>query len=169
MPPADADAPVILSFGEEWQQFRHDDAAHDAGLRAVFEAYIRNFPWRELPDHAIGANIGCGTGRWARQVAPRVHTQRAASGLGQAETKYCPLARAAWLGGEDGPEGDVMASRYLPPNIGRTGRRGPVAQEPGLVPYRVPGSCVLIQSTIYLDCSETVHLSPGAREWLSWI
>lgn len=69
----DADAPVIRSFGEQWQQFRHDDDGNDADLRASFEAYFRIFPWRELPDRAVGADVGCGTGRWARHVAPRVH------------------------------------------------------------------------------------------------
>ncbi len=69
----DADEPVIRSFGEQWQHFRHDDAANDADLRAAFEAYFCIFPWRELPDQAVGADIGCGTGRWARHVAPRVH------------------------------------------------------------------------------------------------
>ena len=69
----DADAPVIRSFGEQWQQFRHSDQANDADLRASFEAYFSIFPWRELPAQAVGADVGCGTGRWARHVAPRVH------------------------------------------------------------------------------------------------
>lgn len=70
---AEADDQVIRSFGEQWQQFRHDTSANDADLRAAFESYFSVFPWHELPRDAVGADVGCGTGRWARHVAPRVH------------------------------------------------------------------------------------------------
>src|SRR5205807_5594292 len=29
------------------------------------------FPWHEVTTSAVGADIGCGSGRWARFVAPR--------------------------------------------------------------------------------------------------
>ena len=70
---AETDEHVIRSFGEQWQQFRHDSSANDADLRAAFESYFSVFPWHELPHDAVGADVGCGTGRWARHVAPRVH------------------------------------------------------------------------------------------------
>jgi len=70
---AETDEHVIRSFGEQWQQFRHDTSANDADLRAAFESYFSVFPWHELPHDAVGADVGCGTGRWARHVAPRVH------------------------------------------------------------------------------------------------
>lgn len=31
------------------------------------------FPWDELPREAEGFDLGCGSGRWARLAAPRVH------------------------------------------------------------------------------------------------
>lgn len=70
---AETDERVIRSFGEQWQQFRHDSSLNDADLRASFESYFKVFPWDDLPRDAVGADVGCGTGRWARHVAPRVH------------------------------------------------------------------------------------------------
>lgn len=37
-----------------------------------FERYFSVFPWEDLPDAAVGFDAGCGSGRWARFVAPRV-------------------------------------------------------------------------------------------------
>ena len=38
----------------------------------MFEGYFHIFPWGSLPPDPIGADIGCGSGRWASMVAPRV-------------------------------------------------------------------------------------------------
>ena len=38
----------------------------------VFEEYFSIFPWDYLPKNAEGFDMGCGTGRWARWVAPRI-------------------------------------------------------------------------------------------------
>lgn len=38
----------------------------------VFCDYFAIFPWDHLPPYAEGFDIGCGSGRWARFVAPRV-------------------------------------------------------------------------------------------------
>ena len=40
-------------------------------LRA-FDDYFSLFPWATLPPGATGFDLGCGSGRWARFVAPRV-------------------------------------------------------------------------------------------------
>jgi SAM-dependent methyltransferase len=37
----------------------------------LFDAYFKLFTWRELPERAVGFDLGCGTGRWAGLV-PRV-------------------------------------------------------------------------------------------------
>ena len=34
--------------------------------------YFLIFPWNFLPDNAVGFDLGCGSGRWAKLVAPRV-------------------------------------------------------------------------------------------------
>jgi ubiquinone/menaquinone biosynthesis C-methylase UbiE len=38
----------------------------------LFERYFAVFPWTTLPPRAVGFDAGCGSGRWARLVAPRV-------------------------------------------------------------------------------------------------
>ena len=38
----------------------------------VFGDYFTIFPWDQLPPDAEGFDMGCGSGRWARFVAPRV-------------------------------------------------------------------------------------------------
>src|SRR5581483_11541815 len=40
--------------------------------RELFENYFKIFPWADLPPDAFGFDLGCGSGRWARHVAPRV-------------------------------------------------------------------------------------------------
>ncbi len=65
------DKPTVEGFGEEWTAFDQSGVA-EAELRAIFEAYFRVFPWDAVPDGAVGFDAGCGTGRWARFVAPRV-------------------------------------------------------------------------------------------------
>src|SRR5262249_2206273 len=67
------DAKVARGFGEEWSKFRQDETSFGRGQReAIFEDYFRIFPWHLLPqDGGVGADVGCGTGRWATMVAPR--------------------------------------------------------------------------------------------------
>ena len=38
----------------------------------AFENYFAVFPWADLPPTAEGFDMGCGSGRWARWVAPKV-------------------------------------------------------------------------------------------------
>ena len=65
------DTNVVKDFGSEWSRF--DQAGlSDADRTEVFENYFHIFPWGWLPQGSIGADIGCGSGRWASLVAPRV-------------------------------------------------------------------------------------------------
>ena len=67
------DRRTVASFGEEWSRFTQSERElAEADRRAMFEAYFRLFPWDELPAASVGADIGCGSGRWAALVAPRV-------------------------------------------------------------------------------------------------
>ena len=68
------DAKVARGFGDEWSKFRQDQTNLAQGEReTIFENYFRIFPWDLLPPGGgTGADIGCGTGRWAKIVAPRV-------------------------------------------------------------------------------------------------
>lgn len=64
---------VIEGFGDEWTRF-DQSALTEAERVAAFEGYFELFPWDELPSNAMGFDLGCGSGRWAEQVASRVGT-----------------------------------------------------------------------------------------------
>ncbi len=62
---------VVDGFGDEWSRF--DQAVlSEQELNAMFDNYFNIFPWSELPQNAVGFDLGCGSGRWARLVAPKV-------------------------------------------------------------------------------------------------
>lgn len=65
------DQATVTSFGDEWERF--DQAGlDDAEARRIFDEYFAVFPWDSLPANATGFDMGCGTGRWARLMAPKV-------------------------------------------------------------------------------------------------
>ena len=65
------DDATVDGFGDEWRRF-DQRAVDDAELTALFDAYFAVFPWAALPPGAVGFDLGCGSGRWAARVAPRV-------------------------------------------------------------------------------------------------
>ncbi|MDQ3040612.1 MAG: class I SAM-dependent methyltransferase [Pseudomonadota bacterium] len=65
------DPATVKSFGDEWSRF-DQSALSDEEARKIFDDYFSIFPWSALPDDATGFDMGCGSGRWARLVAPRV-------------------------------------------------------------------------------------------------
>jgi SAM-dependent methyltransferase len=65
------DRATVEGFGEEWSRFDNTTLS-DGERQAIFAQYFANFPWATLPDHAAGFDAGCGSGRWASVVAPRV-------------------------------------------------------------------------------------------------
>lgn len=69
---SNADFKTIESFGREWSRFDQASLAIDEAER-LFNQYFSIFPWDLLPpDGGIGVDVGCGSGRWAKFVAPRV-------------------------------------------------------------------------------------------------
>jgi len=65
------DPKTVESFGDEWST--HDQSTLDEGEhRQILDDYFGIFPWESLPDDAEGFDMGCGSGRWAKKVAPRV-------------------------------------------------------------------------------------------------
>jgi len=67
------DHDVVAGFGDEWSRF--DQSVLSPEEQAdVFEAYFAIFPWSKLNASAVGFDLGCGSGRWAKLVAPRVGT-----------------------------------------------------------------------------------------------
>ncbi len=68
-----ADASTVSGFGDEWQRFDQRALMENTSEhRVLFESYFSIFPWEKLPQSAVGFDLGCGTGRWAALVAPRV-------------------------------------------------------------------------------------------------
>lgn len=65
------DERVVADFGREWETY-DQSAVSERELRAQFERYFAVFPWSRLPERPVGFDAGCGSGRWARFVAPRV-------------------------------------------------------------------------------------------------
>jgi ubiquinone/menaquinone biosynthesis C-methylase UbiE len=65
------DYDVVAGFGSEWKKFDYSKASELEQLD-LFQRYFSLFPWDLLPKDAVGFDVGCGTGRWARFVAARV-------------------------------------------------------------------------------------------------
>lgn len=66
------DPRTVEGFGDEWERFSQAELS-EGEKATIFEEYFGIFPWYLLPaDGSVGADIGCGSGRWATLVAPRV-------------------------------------------------------------------------------------------------
>jgi ubiquinone/menaquinone biosynthesis C-methylase UbiE len=76
MPPElmrNVDHETVAGFGDEWSRF-DQSRLDDEERRTVFEQYFHVFPWERVGRQAEGFDAGCGSGRWALLVAPRVKT-----------------------------------------------------------------------------------------------
>src|SRR5688572_1183612 len=65
------DLDVVEGFGDEWSRFDQSPLDSDE-IEAMFDNYFSIFPWEVLSGDAVGFDLGCGSGRWAKLVAPRV-------------------------------------------------------------------------------------------------
>jgi SAM-dependent methyltransferase len=66
-----SDDGTVRGFGYEWTRFDQSDL-NDSELHTLADSYFRIFPWSILPEGAVGFDLGCGSGRWAKAVAGRV-------------------------------------------------------------------------------------------------
>jgi len=66
------DAKTVAGFGHEWSRFPQGADLPEPDLLAMFDDYFHIFPWTMLPRGSVGIDIGCGSGRWAALVSPRV-------------------------------------------------------------------------------------------------
>lgn len=69
---ANIDQKTVKGFGQEWACYTQT-AIIDKELQELFERYFSVFPWDKLSEQACGFDMGCGSGRWAKYVAGRVH------------------------------------------------------------------------------------------------
>lgn len=77
------DVDVIRDFGSEWSRFDQSSLS-SVDQTEMFDGYFHIFPWYSLPSGSVGADIGCGSGRWASLVAPRVGHLRLVDPSGEA-------------------------------------------------------------------------------------
>ena len=64
------DRKVVSDFGREWKAFNHQHI-EESLLHSAFDSYFHFFPFDDLKN-AEGFDMGCGSGRWAKFVAPKV-------------------------------------------------------------------------------------------------
>ncbi len=67
------DVRAVEGFGRQWARFDQTSPPWQE-LESIWNNYFQLFPWQALCDDAQGFDMGCGSGRWARFVAPRVRT-----------------------------------------------------------------------------------------------
>ena len=65
------DERTVEGFGLEWARF-DQQALSPIEFQQLFDSYFGIFDWAALPPGAEGFDAGCGSGRWAKGVAPRV-------------------------------------------------------------------------------------------------
>ena len=65
------DTSTVKSFGDEWSRFNQTELP-TAEAQRIFDDYFAIFPWGKLSKDSIGFDMGCGSGRWAKLMAPRV-------------------------------------------------------------------------------------------------
>ena len=65
------DKQTVASFGDEWTRFDQNGMSDEESAK-VFAEYFAIFPWDILNKYSEGFDMGCGSGRWARWVAPKV-------------------------------------------------------------------------------------------------
>lgn len=60
---------TIDSFGDEWTRFTYSS---ESDFELAGAEYFDILPPNQLPKETVAVDVGCGTGRWARMVAPHV-------------------------------------------------------------------------------------------------
>lgn len=68
---ANYDQKTIAGFGDEWTRFDQTGMSEQEERR-LFNLYFDIFDWSGISKSAVGFDLGCGSGRWAKLVAPRV-------------------------------------------------------------------------------------------------
>lgn len=65
------DLKTVHGFGEEWTQYDQSEMPEEE-LKNWFSAYFKLFPFAQLTENSVGADFGCGSGRWAKLMAPKI-------------------------------------------------------------------------------------------------
>ncbi len=62
---------TVKDFGDEWEKFDNENL-DPRELKKIFDSYFYIFPKEKLSKKNVGIDLGSGTGRWAKLVAPKV-------------------------------------------------------------------------------------------------
>ena len=96
---ANIDSKVVEDFGKEWEAF-NQEAFIGESLESAFNQYFCIFPMEKLNTNSVGFDMGCGSGRWAKLIAPKVKQLNCIDpsnlALEQAK-KICPNSQTANL------------------------------------------------------------------------
>ena len=93
---------TIEGFGDQWARFDQTGISDQDSIR-IFNSYFSVFPWETLTKNAVGFDLGCGSGRWAKLVAPRVgklHCIDPSAAIEVARTNLRELANCEFHRGE---------------------------------------------------------------------
>ena len=64
---------VIKDFGLEWKRFDQSDQYFTSKeSKIIFNKYFDIFPFDKINTNSIGMDLGCGSGRWAKYMSPKV-------------------------------------------------------------------------------------------------
>ena len=70
-PVKNIDHDVVEDFGREWKTFNQTALSPD-DLKKAFDQYFHIFPFHKIDYQSSGFDMGCGSGRWAKIIAPKV-------------------------------------------------------------------------------------------------
>jgi SAM-dependent methyltransferase len=65
------DSKVVEDFGREWETFNQEELPQNS-LEEAFNQYFHIFPFKMINKNSVGFDMGCGSGRWAKLIAPKV-------------------------------------------------------------------------------------------------
>ena len=65
------DKNTVKSFGDEWVHF-DQSVMKNKEVYKMFQSYFSIFPLNKLSKFSEGFDMGCGSGRWAKFISPRV-------------------------------------------------------------------------------------------------
>jgi SAM-dependent methyltransferase len=66
------DDKTVSGFGQEWNRFDQTEVPEQE-LEEMFSQYFKIFPWALVNKTSVGFDLGCGSGRWAKILADKVH------------------------------------------------------------------------------------------------
>jgi len=132
------DRDTVDSFGDEWSRFRQDEMLSNEALK-TFNEYFSIFPWSSIGKKSVGFDMGCGTGRWAKFIAPKVRHLNCidpSEAINVAKTELSSFNNITFIHGSDSDNSIPSGSQDFGYSIG--------------VLHHVPDTQLAIQSCVNL-------------------